>query len=394
MTTVDEAARLEAIDSYDVITSPPASELQGLVRLAAMLCEVSKAVINIIDDRFQHQIAAEGFEPAVCARTDSMCVAVLTEQAPIVISDARQDPRFRANPFVMGDIAWVRFYASSPLVTPDGAIIGTLCVFDEDVRELDDDTRRGLDVLARQVIDVLELRRITRELTATNEMLTQFAGQISHDLRNPLTALTGFLELASDSPDIERAPQAARSLAHAESAADRMAAMIADLLEYARRGSAAPHPQSVRLDELTADVIADLGAPIAATSATIAVDADLEVWADRTLLGVVIQNLVANAVKFAAAAGVTPHVEVRGTGTASGSVITVDDNGPGVPRDLRRRVFDLMDRGDAVGVEGLGLGLATCRRIVLAHSGRIAIEDSPLGGARVRVALPNPPDFH
>ena len=82
MTTVDEAARLEAIDSYDVITSPPASELQGLVRLAAMLCEVSKAVINIIDDRFQHQIAAEGFEPAVCARTDSMCVAVLTEQAP------------------------------------------------------------------------------------------------------------------------------------------------------------------------------------------------------------------------------------------------------------------------------------------------------------------------
>ena len=170
--------------------------------------------------------------------------------------------------------------------------------------------------------------------------------------------------------------------------------MIAGLLEYARRGSAAPHPQSVRLDELTADVIADLGAPIAATSATIAVDADLEVWADRTLLGVVIQNLVANAVKFAAAAGVTPHVEVRGTGTASGSVITVDDNGPGVPRDLRRRVFDLMDRGDAVGVEGLGLGLATCRRIIQAHGGHVILEDSPLGGARVQITLPNPPGLN
>jgi signal transduction histidine kinase len=373
MTIVDEAARLEAISSYDVIDSPPASELQGLVRLAAMLCGVSKAVIYIIDDRFQHQIAAFGLAPAVCARNDSMCVAVLAERAPIIIPDARQDPRFRAHPFVTGDIAMVRLYASSPLVTPDGAIIGTLCVFDENVRELDAGAQSGLDVLARQVIDVLELRRVTRELTASNEMLTQFAGQISHDLRNPLTALTGYLEL---------------------SAADRMAAMIADLLEYARRGSAAPHPQPVQLDELIAEVIADLGAPIAESSATIAVDAELEVWADRTLLGVVIQNVVANAVKFAAAAGVRPHVEVTGTRASSGWRIAVDDNGPGVPRELRTRVFDLMDRGNAQGVDGLGLGLATCRRIVLAHSGRIAIEDSPLGGARVRVALPNPPDFH
>ena len=150
----------------------------------------------------------------------------------------------------------------------------------------------------------------------------------------------------------------------------------------------------MQLDELIAEVIADLGAPIAESSATIAVDAELEVWADRTLLGVVIQNVVANAVKFAAAAGVRPHVEVTGTRASSGWRIAVDDNGPGVPRELRTRVFDLMDRGNAQGVDGLGLGLATCRRIVLAHSGRIAIEDSPLGGARVRVALPNPPDFH
>lgn len=394
MTTVDDATRVEAIATYDLLASPPRSELQGLVRLAALVSGVSTAVINIIDDRFQHQIAAVGIEPAVCAREDAMCAAVLAEPAPVIIQDAREDARFRDNPYVDGRRADLRFYASTPLVTPDGVVIGRLCVFDETVRDLDPEAQRALEILARQVIDVLELRRITRELTASNEMLTQFAGQISHDLRNPLTALTGYLELASDSPDIDLAPQAARSLAHAESAADRMAAMIADLLEYARRGSAAPNPQSVQLDELTADVIADLRVPIAESSATIAVDADLEVWADRTLLGVVIQNIVANAVKFAAAAGVRPHVEVTGTLMSSGSLITVDDNGPGVPRELRKRVFDLMDRGNAEGVDGLGLGLATCRRILQAHGGRIAIDDSPLGGARVRITLPNTPDLH
>ena len=244
MTTVEDVTRVEAISHYDLIDSPPRSDLEGLVRLAALLCGVPTAVINIIDDRFQHQIAAVGMEPAVCDRDDSLCVAVLAQRTPVVVPDAREDPRFSANPFVTGDIARVRFYASSPLVTPDGVVIGTLCVFDENVRDLDSETQRALDILANQVIDVLELRRITRELLQTNEMLSQFAGQISHDLRNPLTALTGFLELASDSPDIDHAPQAARSLAHAESAADRMAAMIADLLEYARRGSAAPRPHT------------------------------------------------------------------------------------------------------------------------------------------------------
>jgi signal transduction histidine kinase len=391
MTTVEDVTRVEAISHYDLIDSPPRSELEGLVRLAALLCGVPTAVINIIDDRFQHQIAAVGMEPAVCAREDSLCVAVLAQRTPVVVPDAREDPRFSANPFVTGDIARVRFYASSPLVTPDGVVIGTLCVFDENVRDLDSETQRALDILAGQVIDILELRRITRELLQTNEMLSQFAGQISHDLRNPLTALTGFLELASDSPDIDHAPQAARSLAHAESAADRMAAMIADLLEYARRGSAAPRPHTVRLDELVTEVVKDLRVAITAAGADVVVDADLEVWADRTLLGVVIQNLIANAVKFAAADGVEPRVEVRAEVRSPGWLITVDDNGPGVPVALRRRVFDFMDRGNAEGVDGLGIGLATCRRIIQAHGGRIGIDDSSLGGARVWITLPSRP---
>ena len=142
------------------------------------------------------------------------------------------------------------------------------------------------------------------------------------------------------------------------------------------------------------EVIDDLHAAIAASSADVVVDADLEVWADRTLLGVVIQNLIANAVKFAATDGVEPRVEVRADVRSPGWLITVDDNGPGVPVAFRKRVFDLMDRGNAEGVDGLGIGLATCRRIVQAHGGRIGIDDSPLGGARVWITLPSRPDVH
>ncbi|MFX7849524.1 histidine kinase dimerization/phospho-acceptor domain-containing protein, partial [Acinetobacter baumannii] len=86
--------------------------------------------------------------------------------------------------------------------TPSGVAIGTLCVFDDEVGQLSDASARALDLLAHQVIDVLELRRLTRDLAESNSQLEQFAAQVSHDLRNPLTALSGFLELAADSPEM------------------------------------------------------------------------------------------------------------------------------------------------------------------------------------------------
>ena len=179
MRTADDITRREAIAEYRVVGQPPEPDLEGLVQLAASVCGVSTAVINIIDDRSQHQIAAVGFEPNVCAREDSMCAVVFRHPGHVVVPDARVDDRFRDNPFVTGEIADVRFYASSPLITPAGVPIGTLCVFDEEVRELSDQDSRALALLARQVIDVLELRRITRELGRSNEQLAHFAGRFA-----------------------------------------------------------------------------------------------------------------------------------------------------------------------------------------------------------------------
>lgn len=384
-----DITRREAIDAYQVIGEAPSPDLQGIVRLAATVCGVDTAVINIIDDRSQHQIAAVGFEPAVCSREDSMCAAVIARPGRVVVPDARLDDRFATNPFVTGEIALVRFYASSPLITPGGVAIGTLCVFNETVGDLDESKREALDLLAHQVVDLLELRRISRQLSTSNDQLSRFAGQISHDLRNPLTALTGFLELAIDSPDMDNAPDAARVLARAESAAERMDAMISDILAYARAGGARPQHARVDLAGVVHAVIEDLDASIASSGAGIRVDVDIEPVGDPTLLRAVLQNLVANALKFTAAAGRVPEVAVAAHPVHGGWRITVDDNGPGVPVADRERVFALMERGDTEA-EGLGIGLSTCRRVIEAHGGRIGLDESPAGGARVWILLPDP----
>ncbi|HAN24402.1 MAG: histidine kinase [Microbacterium sp.] len=389
MSTAHDVTRRQTIADYELLDDPPEADLQGLVQLAATICGVPTAVINIIDDRFQHQIAAVGFTAAVCSREDSMCAVVLEQPGRVIVSDARLDDRFSANPFVTGVIGNVRFYASSPLITPAGIAIGTLCIFDEEVGELSPEHAATLDILAHQVVDVLELRRVTRELQTSNHELEQFAGRISHDLRNPLMALSGFIELAADSPELADAPQASRALARAEAAADRMSTMISDLLDFARVGGEVPRVAAVDVEDVMAAVIDDLDTPLAQTGATIEVDAPAPVVADPTLLRGLLQNLVANAVKFSATTSDAPHIIVRVEPLPDGSRITVDDNGPGIPEPQREKVFGLMERGDQTDVAGLGIGLSTCRRIVEGHHGRIGIAESPAGGASVWVVLPH-----
>ncbi|CAN3701399.1 MULTISPECIES: sensor histidine kinase [unclassified Microbacterium] len=388
MSTAHDVTRREAIAQYRLVGEPSEPDLQGLVELAATICGVPTAVINIIDDRMQHQIAAVGIQAASCAREDSMCAAVISTPGRVVVPDARLDERFARSGFVTGEIAHVRFYASSPLITPAGVAIGTLCVFDDVVGELSDASSRALDLLAHQVIDVLELRRVQRDLIESNASLEHFAVQVSHDLRNPLTALTGFIELASDSPEMAAAPRAAQSLVRAEAAAGRMTSMVTDLLDFARMGGTRPHLVEVDVADTVDAVLEDLDGALVRTGAEVTVDASARVIADDTLLRVLLQNLIANAVKFTVAAEKTPTIRVSVEVLPDGWRISVDDNGEAVDPELRERVFEPMQRGHGGEVPGIGIGLATCRRIIDAHRGSIGLDASPAGGTRAWFVLP------
>ncbi|HYP74184.1 MAG TPA: GAF domain-containing protein, partial [Microbacterium sp.] len=128
MKTASEIARVQAIAEYGVVERDADASLEALARLAATLCRVPTATVNLLDDRRQYQVAVTGFEGGICSIEDSMCAVVLPDVRRVVVPDARRDDRFADNPFVTGERGSVRFYASSPLVTPGGVAIGTLCV--------------------------------------------------------------------------------------------------------------------------------------------------------------------------------------------------------------------------------------------------------------------------
>lgn len=160
----DEARRLAALHRYGILDAPSDPDLEAITRLASHIAGTEVAVINLIDADRQVQPAATGMEPGVFTRDQSMCAHVVAEDAPIHVTDARDDPRFADNPFVTGDIADVRLYASHPLRTPDGFAIGSLCVVDSQPGDLDEHRLAALEDLSHQVVQLLELRRHVEDL--------------------------------------------------------------------------------------------------------------------------------------------------------------------------------------------------------------------------------------
>lgn len=381
-TAVQDARRVAQIGKYEVLVSPPRQDLLALVEIAAQVAQVPMATINLITDDAQHQVATYGFDGAICSREDSMCNVVLDAGAPVVVPDASQDPRWSENPFVTGEIGNVRFYATHQLTTPEGVVIGTLCVFDERPRALTDDQEHALVGLADRVVDLLELELRTRELLRSNEQLAAFAGQVSHDLRNPLTAVSMSLNMLGDEIDPDDADKTFL-VQRALGGAGRMQTLIDDLLKFARVGGELQRG-SVDLSAVFDEVVEDLAVPLAKAAV---VKGDLPtVTGDGVQLRAVLQNLVANAAKFVRA-GESPHIEVDAVHLDGHWRIEVCDRGPGIPEDQRERVFQPLARIDEE-VDGSGIGLSTCRRIIAAHGGRIGLADAPYGGTCAWFELP------
>jgi signal transduction histidine kinase len=393
-----ERARLAAIAEYGVIDASPddpvVEALNALCELAVLVTDLPHAVVNILDDRLQHQVATFGTEATACAREDAMCATTLAAGTNLYVPDASVDPRFEDSPWVDGRLGEIRAYYAVILYNPDRLPLGTLCVYDEQPRQLQRSQMRALQLLAGRVVDQLELhaRRLELErsnaaLAVSQDRLAAFAGQISHDLKAPITAIMGFTELLSEMDSVVEDPTVAGYVGRCASSAKRMLAMIDDLLAFARVGASLT-PTAVHLDDVMPEVLEDLGS--ASEDATVRWSGPAIVG-DRQQIRALLQNLVGNALKYRRAE-VPAVVDVRTERLGSTVVLAVADNGSGIPPDRREDVLRPLVRLRK-DVGGAGLGLALCARIVAAHGGTLRIEDGPDGpdrGTTMIAVLPQP----
>jgi anti-sigma regulatory factor (Ser/Thr protein kinase) len=160
-----EAARLESLRRYRILDTKPEQSFDDLTLLASQLFKVPIALITLIDEDRQWFKSKVGVSISETHRSIAFCAHAIQQPGLFIVTDARQDARFRENPFVVDD-PYVRFYAGAPLITPEGHALGTICVIDSVPRELRTDEARALEALRRQAQAQLELRRNLIDLEA------------------------------------------------------------------------------------------------------------------------------------------------------------------------------------------------------------------------------------
>ncbi|WBO23789.1 PAS domain-containing protein [Sphingomonas abietis] len=163
-----EARRLAALDRYNILDTPRESAFDEVAQLAADICGAPIAVVNLIGDGRQFFKAEVGLGVRETPLETSFCARAILEDDFLLVPDATADPRFDGNPLVTGE-PHLRFYAGALLKTRDGYPIGTLCVLDVAPKALTELQQRTLRVLARQVMDQLELRLALRQRSEKEE---------------------------------------------------------------------------------------------------------------------------------------------------------------------------------------------------------------------------------
>ena len=218
--------------------------------------------------------------------------------------------------------------------------------------------------------------RRNAELERSNTELERFASVVSHDLRQSLTAMSGFLALLESRHGAALAPDAARLLGYARESGERMHSLVADLLAYARVGHSVRAPEHVDSDELVRRI-----APSAAPGARVEIGPLPVVLARPREFEQLLTNLIANGAKFVAP-GVEPVVGVTAAREGAGWRFEVADNGIGVPAPHAQRIFGMFQRSPvAEAYPGTGIGLAIAQKVVEAAGGRIWVQPRDGGGS-------------
>lgn len=278
-----------------------------------------------------------------------------------------------------GEICWIELTArrvSGDDVAPDlRSLVGTI----DDIS-----SRKIAEMTLRNINQELEarVRARTAELEASNRELEAFSYSVSHDLRAPLRSIDGFARIIEEDLAEHLDDNTRDYLARIRNAASRMGYLSDKLIELARFTRHALKKESVNLSEMAVLVLEELCAQDPDRKVEVGVTADLITIADKTMMRVVLDNLLGNAWKFTAT---REHAQISFSAAVENGqrVFCVADNGVGFDMAFAANLFRPFYRlHDDSEFKGSGIGLANVQRIIERHGGRIWADSSPDQGAR------------
>jgi signal transduction histidine kinase/CheY-like chemotaxis protein len=411
-----ERQRLDALDHYHILDTPPDETYDDIVKLVCRSLDVPIAAVNLIAEHRQWFKSEIGLGTREMELDNSICARAILQSDFFVVTDTTKDERFDCNPLVTG-APGLRFYAGALLKTTDGYPIGTLCALDTKPRPsgVTPDQKLLMMTLARMVMNMLELRLVAerrKEALETEvadrlraeealrqsqklEAIGQLTGGVAHDFNNLLTVIRGSIDLLRRPNLTEEKKQ--RYFDAIADTSDRAAALTGQLLAYARRQPLKPEVFDA------AEQIKGVGDMLrSVVGSRVQVRLDLEcdpcpVKADPNQFETSLLNLVVNARDAMTEGGeirisiahrseipsIRAHPAIPGRYVA----VQVQDSGTGIASDRLEEIFAPFFTTKEVG-KGTGLGLSQVIGFAKQSEGEIDVQSIVGQGSTFTLYLP------
>ncbi|WP_452224729.1 sensor histidine kinase [Lacinutrix chionoecetis] len=374
----NESNRLKAVKSYQLLDTLPEEDFDNITSLVSNLVDVPISLVTLLDSDRNFLKSHYGLSLTESPRDISFCGhAIVSEDDIFIIEDARLDERFKDNPLVAEHNAI--FYAGAPLINSEGFALGTLCVFDTKPRTLTSKQKQALVTLAKQVVQLFELRKNNLKLTETrealklqNDKLRNFAGHVSHDMKMPLANMIVTTDILKKKYGNKLDSKALEYLSNLKRSSFTLSEYITGLLDHYESDKTENTYESFHFNHLLEDLVdilqintnCDINFP----------EDDVEMICNRIALEQILLNLIGNSLKYNDKDNII--IDISCTDEEDFYSFSVTDNGVGIPEDKLDTVFELfttVGNLDRNGNKGHGIGLSTVQNLVKSLGGTIMV---------------------
>lgn len=377
---LNENARQRAVDSYQLLDSPPEIDFDNITALASYICDVPVSLITMLDGERNWFKSVIGVPFSESPRELSFCGhAIHNPKEVMIVEDAREDERFHDNPLV-AEMKAAIFYVGVPIMNEESLPLGTLCVFDNKPRKLSEAQINALKALGNQVESLYKLRRYNlnlgkayKKLQKTNDMLTEFTAVASHDIKLPIASIITTADILKIKLKDTIDADGLKRLNLIKECSFTITEYITGMLEmYTSDKTMEEEFELFNLNEFFQKIL------------KININTDsCQFWlpqgqnilnSNKIALSQIFTNLFTNAMKY----NDKNHciISVQYSETSTHYNFSVTDNGPGIPKEHHKTIFKLFSTAtetDRSGQKGSGIGLSVVKKLIKQLNGKISV---------------------
>ena len=373
----NEIERLKVLKTYDLLDTLPDEDYDAITKIAAAICNTPIALISIIDEKRQWFKSRHGFNKIETPRDIAFCShSILKPNELFIVKDATKDHRFYDNPLITSDPSLV-FYAGAPLNTKEGYPLGTLCVIDNEPKDLNENQKESLKLLSKQVTYLFELRKknqklmkANKEVLRLNKQLSEFAYRLSHDIKAPISGIKYLSEIIQEDY-AEQLDKKGIDLLHLMSSRSAyLYTLVEGMLNFTNVTNAEIVYETFHLQELLEQI------KFSCNWENICVinyiNCEISVKQSKIAFTQVFQNLLSNSIKHADLE--QPTISISLEVEPNFYKIIYKDNGPGIEEKYKEKVFQLFEtlgKGNSTGI-----GLSTANSMLKRLGGSIHLKSS------------------